>query len=175
MWGNKSKSHNVDTLIAEGTSIKGDLSFEGALFVDGVIEGDIHGTNHEQSVLSVGVHGRIEGNIEAPFVIIFGQVDGDVRVSQKVELKPGARVNGDLYYKIIEMNAGATVNGKMVNLGEPHALEHKPERSEVISEPKVAQSKDTESKTEPKIGDSKSNQKKSDNDMHSNDNEAVRA
>lgn len=26
MWGNKSKSHNVDTLIAEGTSIKGDLT-----------------------------------------------------------------------------------------------------------------------------------------------------
>lgn len=171
MWGNKSKSHNVDTLIAEGTSIKGDLSFEGALFVDGVIEGDIHGTNHEKSVLSVGVHGRIEGNIEAPFVIIFGQVDGDVRVSQKVELKPGARVNGDLYYKIIEMNAGATVNGKMVNLGEPHALEHKPDNSAVVSEPKV---------TEPTIGEGKNSKgstddKNSDQAMRSDDNEAVRA
>ncbi|MCW9027742.1 MAG: polymer-forming cytoskeletal protein [Kangiella sp.] len=175
MWGNKTKSHNVDTLIAEGTSITGDLTFEGALFVDGVIEGDIHGTNHEKSVLSVGVHGRIEGNIESPYVTIFGQVDGDVRVSQKVELKPGAKVNGNLYYKIIEMNAGATVNGKMVNLGEPHALEHKPERSDVISEPKVSEPKNSESKTEPKIGDSKSDQKKSDSALHSNDNEAVRA
>lgn len=169
MWGNKSKSHNVDTLIAEGTSIKGDLSFEGALFVDGVIEGDIHGTNHEKSVLSVGVHGRIEGNIEAPFVIIFGQVDGDVRVSQKVELKPGAKVNGDLYYKVMEMNAGATVNGKMVNLGQPHALEHKPERSEVVSEAKVS-----ESKTDPKIGNEKSDDKKSDKAIHSDDNDVVR-
>ncbi len=161
MWGNKSKSHNVDTLIAEGTSIKGDLTFEGALFVDGVIEGDIHGTNHEQSVLSVGVHGRIEGNIEAPYVIIFGQVDGDVRVSQKVELKPGAKVNGDLYYKVMEMNAGATVNGKMVNLGEPHALEHKPDHSEVVSEAKVSKES--------------SDEKKSENSIHSDDSEAVRA
>ncbi|WP_018623265.1 bactofilin family protein [Kangiella aquimarina] len=161
MWGNKSKSHNVDTLIAEGTSIKGDLTFEGALFVDGVIEGDIHGTNHEKSVLSVGVHGRIEGNIESPYVIIFGQVDGDVRVSQKVELKPGAKVNGDLYYKVMEMNAGATVNGKMVNLGEPHALEHKPDHSEVVSKPKVSKES--------------SDEEKSENSMHSDDNEAVRA
>ncbi|AUD78036.1 hypothetical protein CW740_01765 [Kangiella profundi] len=161
MWGNKSKSHNVDTLIAEGTSIKGDLTFEGALFVDGVIEGDIHGTNHEQSVLSVGVHGRIEGNIESPYVIIFGQVDGDVRVSQKVELKPGAKVNGDLYYKVMEMNAGATVNGKMVNLGEPHALEHKPDHSEVVSKPKVNKESSDENKSEDSI--------------HSDDNEAVRA
>lgn len=161
MWGNKSKSHNVDTLIAEGTSIKGDLTFEGALFVDGVIEGDIHGTNHEQSVLSVGVHGRIEGNIESPYVIIFGQVDGDVRVSQKVELKPGAKVNGDLYYKVMEMNAGATVNGKMVNLGEPHALEHKPDHSEVVSKPKVNKESSGENKSEDSI--------------HSDDNEAVRA
>ncbi len=161
MWGNKSKSHNVDTLIAEGTSIKGDLTFEGALFVDGVIEGDIHGTNHEQSVLSVGVHGRIEGNIESPYVIIFGQVDGDVRVSKKVELKPGAKVNGDLYYKVMEMNAGATVNGKMVNLGEPHALEHKPDHSEVVSKPKVNKES--------------SDKNKSEDSIHSDDNEAVRA
>lgn len=162
MWGNKSKSHNVDTLIAEGTSIKGDLTFEGALFVDGVIEGDIHGTNQEQSVLSVGVHGRIEGNIEAPFVIIFGQVDGDVRVSQKVQLKPGAKVNGNLYYKIIEMNAGATVNGKMVNVGQPHALEHKPDRSEVVSEAKVSREQADEKKSK-------------DETMQSDDNSAVRA
>lgn len=127
MLRKKNKSGNVDTLIADGTCINGDLTFSGALFVDGEIKGEIRGDNESQSVLSIGVHGRVEGNISTPYAIIFGEVDGDVYISEKVDLKPGAKVNGDLYYKVIEMNAGAEVNGKMVVVGDPKALEHKAE------------------------------------------------
>lgn len=127
MRKNKRKSNNVDTLIADGTCINGDMIFSGALFVDGEINGEVKGDSDKQSVLSIGVHGKIEGNISTPYAIIFGQVDGDVYVTEKIDLKPGAKINGDLYYKVIEMNAGAEVNGKMVVVGDPKALEHKVE------------------------------------------------
>ncbi|RDX35272.1 polymer-forming cytoskeletal protein [Kangiella sp. HD9-110m-PIT-SAG06] len=127
MRKNKRKSNNVDTLIADGTCINGDMSFAGALFVDGEINGEVKGDTEKQSVLSIGVHGKIKGNISTPYAIIFGQVDGDVYVTEKIDLKPGAKINGDLYYKVIEMNAGAEVNGKMVVVGDPKALEHKAE------------------------------------------------
>ncbi|GAA0210833.1 hypothetical protein GCM10009123_17750 [Kangiella japonica] len=127
MRRSKRKSDNVDTLIANGTSINGDMSFSGALFVDGEITGEVKGNIEKQSVLSIGVHGKIKGNISTPFAVIFGQVDGDVYVTEKIDLKPGAKINGDLYYKVIEMNAGAEVNGKMVVVGDPKALEHKVE------------------------------------------------
>lgn len=131
MRKNKRKSNNVDTLIADGTCINGDMSFSGALFVDGEINGEVKGDNEKQSVLSIGVHGKIKGNISTPFAVIFGQVDGDVYVTEKIDLKPGAKINGDLYYKVIEMNAGAEVNGKMVVVGDPKALEHKAEEAQV--------------------------------------------
>jgi cytoskeletal protein CcmA (bactofilin family) len=127
MRKSKRKSTNVDTLIADGTSINGDMSFSGALFVDGEITGEVKGDSEKQSVLSIGVHGKIKGNISTPYAVIFGQVDGDVYVTEKIDLKPGAKINGDLYYKVIEMNAGAEVNGKMVVVGDPKALEHKAE------------------------------------------------
>lgn len=135
MWGNKKSSNNVDTLIAEGTCITGNVVFDGALFIDGEIRGDVSCPVESKSVLSIGMHGKIIGDIEAPYVIIFGTVHGDVSVSGKVELKPGSKVVGDLRYKIIEMNAGAEVNGKMIAIGETQALEHKPEE---ISEPAQA-------------------------------------
>lgn len=127
MLKNKRKSTSVDTLIADGTCINGDITFSGALFVDGEITGEIRGDDEQQSVLSIGVHGKVKGNISTPYAVIFGQVDGDVYITEKVDLKPGAKVNGDLYYKVIEMNAGAEVNGKMVVVGDPKALEHKAE------------------------------------------------
>ena len=123
------RKNNVDTLIADGTTINGDMSFSGALFVDGEITGEVKGDIDKHSVLSVGVHGTIKGNISTPYAIIFGQVDGDVYVTEKIDLKPGAKINGDLYYKVIEMNAGAEVNGKMVVVGDPKALEHKAEEA----------------------------------------------
>lgn len=129
MRKNKRKSNNVDTLIADGTCINGDMTFSGALFVDGEINGEVKGDSDKQSVLSIGVHGKIKGNISTPFAVIFGQVDGDVYVTEKIDLKPGAKINGDLYYKVIEMNAGAEVNGKMVVVGDPKALEHKAEEA----------------------------------------------
>lgn len=130
MRKSKRKSNNVDTLIADGTCINGDMSFSGALFVDGEINGEVKGDIEKQSVLSIGVHGKIKGNISTPYAIIFGQVDGDVYVTEKIDLKPGAKINGDLYYKVIEMNAGAEVNGKMVVVGDPKALEHKAEEAQ---------------------------------------------
>ena len=132
MWGNKRKSNNsVDTLIAEGTCINGDISFDGALFIDGEINGNVKCSSDSQSILSVGLHGKINGEIDAPVVVIFGHVNGDVNASEKVELKPGSKVMGDLRYKVIEMNAGAEVNGKMIAIGEPQKLEHMPESSDL--------------------------------------------
>jgi len=58
MRKNKRKSNNVDTLIADGTCINGDMSFSGALFVDGEINGEVKGDIEKQSVLSIGVHGK---------------------------------------------------------------------------------------------------------------------
>lgn len=130
MWGSKKQVNKIDTIIAEGTKVEGDLKMESNLFVDGEVQGNIRSNHSQQALVSIGQNGQVHGDLFAPYVVIFGYVEGDVHASEKVELKPGAKVEGNLYYKVMEMNAGAAVNGKMVAMGEAAQLEHNSQDSQ---------------------------------------------
>jgi cytoskeletal protein CcmA (bactofilin family) len=44
-----------------------------------------------------------------------GSVTGDVRCEERIELAAKAKVNGDVYYNLIEMAMGAEVNGSLLH------------------------------------------------------------
>jgi cytoskeletal protein CcmA (bactofilin family) len=111
----KNKSTNrIDTLIGRHTHIKGDISFSGGLRIDGSIEGNINATGDDASLLTLSDHGSIDGEVRVPNVIINGQVNGNVYASHHVELAPQARINGNLYYRMLEMAMGSEVNGHLI-------------------------------------------------------------
>jgi cytoskeletal protein CcmA (bactofilin family) len=118
--GKKSKSTSVkvDTIIGQQTRIEGDVHFSGGLHVDGRIKGSIIAADGSASVLTVSEHGDIEGDVRVPTVILNGTVTGDVHSEEHVELAAKAKVNGNVYYKLIEMAMGAAVNGSLVHAGE---------------------------------------------------------
>ncbi len=118
----KAKAGAADTLITQGTDITGNIRFSGVLYVDGHVSGDITSDELEMSLLTIGKHGVIEGKVEVPHVIVLGKVVGDVYASEHVELKSSAHVDGDVYYKLIEMAMGAEVNGKLVHREEKQKL-----------------------------------------------------
>lgn len=80
--------------------------------------------------LTVAEHGVIEGEIRAQVVVISGRLDGDVHASEKVELTPSARVNGNVHYQVVEMNAGAQLNGRLIHASAPMAALPAPEADE---------------------------------------------
>lgn len=105
--------HGHDTsLIARGTSLSGDLNFSGALHLDGRIEGNIIGDGSD-AVFTLSEHGHVKGDIHVPHAVINGPVHGNVVVSERLELAQQARISGDLSYNLLEMAAGAQVNGRM--------------------------------------------------------------
>jgi len=114
----KRKSMNVETLIGQNTEIKGDIHFSGGLHIDGVIKGNVVAEEGSASVLRLSEHGRIEGEVRVPTINLNGCVNGDVHASQGVELASHARVNGNVYYQLIEMAMGAEVNGNLVHESE---------------------------------------------------------
>jgi len=96
------------------------------------VEGRIHGKVIAQegasgATLTVAEHGVIEGEIRAQVVVISGRLDGDVHASEKVELTPSARVNGNVHYQVVEMNAGAQLNGRLIHASSPVAALPAPE------------------------------------------------
>ena len=51
-------------------------------------------------------------------------------VGEKVELTPSARVNGNVHYQVVEMNAGAQLNGRLIHASAPMAALPAPEGDE---------------------------------------------
>lgn len=114
LGGKKSKAPHMDTLVGHSTKITGDLHFENGLHVDGLIVGNTL-AEETGSRLSISERGCIEGEVRVPVLILNGTIKGDVYISERLELGQKARVEGDVYYNLIRMEAGATVNGKLVH------------------------------------------------------------
>ena len=114
----KGAGTKVDTIIGQQTRIEGDVHFSGGLHVDGRIKGSIIAADGSASVLTVSEHGEIEGDVRVPTVILNGTVTGDIHAEERIELAPRAKVNGNVYYTLIEMAMGSAVNGSLVHRDE---------------------------------------------------------
>jgi len=110
------------TVIGEGTEVKGGVEFAGALHVEGKVAGDIKGISEDGCALTLGRGGVIEGNLDVPHVVLDGTVIGDIRAAYRAELASGARIEGTVYYNVLEMAQGAEVNGKLLHISEDQAL-----------------------------------------------------
>ena len=106
---------SVDTLIGRQTEILGDVRFSGGMHVDGKIKGKVDTSGDKTSSLSVSETGAIEGDVRVPNIVLNGQVIGDVHAQGKITLAAKARMVGNVYYRILEMEGGAAVNGQLVH------------------------------------------------------------
>ena len=111
----------IDTLIARGCHIEGELTFSGGLRIDGQVSGDIRSDLAGQGYLVLSRTGRICGDISAGHVVIDGQVTGDLHISGRVELLSRARIIGHIHYASLSMQPGATVTGQLCPGGQSDA------------------------------------------------------
>jgi len=113
----------IATLIGAGTSVTGNLEFSGGLHLDGCIVGDILGQPGGMTALTVGTEAVIEGSVAVDNLVLNGKVQGDVVARERVELGAAAQVEGNVSYKVLQMAAGARVNGRLIHQpGGPAAL-----------------------------------------------------
>lgn len=117
MFGKKKgfSGARIDTLIGQGTEISGDLLFSGGLHVDGHVKGNVVAEEGSTAILILSEYGKIEGEVRVPLMVLNGEIFGDVYGSTRVELAPKSRINGSVYYNLIEMSIGAEVNGSLVH------------------------------------------------------------
>jgi cytoskeletal protein CcmA (bactofilin family) len=123
----KRKTTRIDTLIGQNTVVQGDLKFSGGLHIEGLIKGNVIADNDGSSMLQLSEHGRIEGEVSVPYIVLNGEVKGDVRSGVHIELLSNAQVTGNVHYNLIEIAIGAEVNGKLIH----SALAEKPDYESV--------------------------------------------
>ncbi len=106
--------NTIDTLIGAKTDLKGDIVFTGGLRIDGKVRGNITAKGDGNSTLVLSENAVVTGNVTVPHIITNGSIKGNVRAAERIELQPKAEINGDVYYKVIEMALGAVINGNLV-------------------------------------------------------------
>src|SRR5262249_16632207 len=111
----KSKLQRIDTLIGASTRIIGDVQFSGGFHVDGHVKGNVDAPADSGATLSVSDSGVVEGSVAVPNVVLNATVKGDSLAHDRVELGATARVTGNVYYALIEMEMGAEINGKLIH------------------------------------------------------------
>ncbi len=123
------RSKNV-SVIGPTLVIKGELSADEDLVIEGTIEGTIA---HHKKNLTIGKEGRVTANIHASSVLVEGELTGDIHSDGLVSLAKGARVTGDLYCNRLVTEEGARFNGK-IEMAIPSPLKVAPEPEEVEEE-----------------------------------------
>jgi cytoskeletal protein CcmA (bactofilin family) len=101
-----------NTIIGLGSSIRGTLMVSGTLRIDGEFEGDI--LNCER--LEIGEHGVMRADIEVRDAVVLGRVQGNIRALGTLEMKAGARVEGDVAAMTVTMEPGVHFTGRCTML-----------------------------------------------------------
>ena len=96
------------TLISAGTTIKGDLSSNSDLRIDGTVIGNIN----SNAKIVIGSSGVVEGDIFGNNADIVGKISGTIKVKELLQLRGECVVNGNIYAGKLQVEPSATFNGQ---------------------------------------------------------------
>ena len=96
--------------ISSGIKIRGELSGDSDLYIDGDVEGKVRLTNGR---VTVGPNGRVRAEIDARQICIEGAVEGNLKASESVHLGAASRVVGNVLSPRIGVADGAQLSGKI--------------------------------------------------------------
>jgi len=98
------------TLIGRTMTIRGRLSSQENILLNGEIEGDLEIPAHR---LTVGLAGRIRGDVLAAEVVAMGTVEGNVDARQRFAIHAGARMIGNIRTPSVTIEEGAFFKGRI--------------------------------------------------------------
>ena len=104
-------SSRAAACISQGIKIKGELSGNEDLFVDGVVEGKLTLTTN--SCLTVGPNGHVKADVSAREVIVRGKIEGKVTGRDKVQLWSTGQVIGEVQTDRLAIEDGALLRGRV--------------------------------------------------------------
>jgi cytoskeletal protein CcmA (bactofilin family) len=108
IMSNEKTTGNGTTLISAGTTLKGDISSNNDLRIDGTIIGNVTCT----SKIVIGASGNVEGDITGNQADIVGKVSGNIKTKDLVQLRGDCVVKGNVYAGKLQVEPTAIFNGQ---------------------------------------------------------------
>ncbi len=114
----KAKGYNenkVMTIIGPGTRIKGELSSQGTIRIEGLVEGQVQSAD----TIVVQENGKVKADLIGGQVVISGEVHGNVFAHERLEITEQAKVYGDITSPRISIAEGVVFEGKCTMKAPP--------------------------------------------------------
>jgi cytoskeletal protein CcmA (bactofilin family) len=103
------KMASSPTLIGVGTVVVGNLDCEGDLVVGGTVQGD----SSVRGAFTLFDTARWMGKVEARFAVIAGELQGELHVAEKLEIRKSARISGMVTARSVAVAQGAVIEGDL--------------------------------------------------------------
>lgn len=108
MMNEKTNGSSGATLISAGTSLKGDISSNSDLRIDGHIVGNVSSA----AKIVIGASGSVEGDLSGNQADIVGKVSGNIKTKDLLQLRGDCVVNGNVYAGKLQVEPTAIFNGQ---------------------------------------------------------------
>ena len=108
MMNEKTNGSNGATLVSAGTTLKGDISSNSDLRIDGTVIGNVSSS----SKIVIGASGSVEGDISGNQADIVGKVAGNIKTKDLLQLRADSLVNGNVYAGKLQVEPTAIFNGQ---------------------------------------------------------------
>lgn len=106
----------LKTVLTPATVIEGEIQGTGDLH----LEGQFTGTMDIGGLLFIGKEGSFKGEAKAENMVVEGRVDGQIKVSAKIEIRSSGHIQGIIVCQRIAIAEGAFFDGKIkTNKGKP--------------------------------------------------------
>jgi len=107
-------SNKINTLIGKDILITGELKYEGVVHIEATVNGSLVAIKGKDSKLYINKSSVVKGSVDALNVAINGTIHGNVYAHGLIQLGSDAIIKGDIFYKSIEMEVGAKIDGRMI-------------------------------------------------------------
>ncbi|HKY49950.1 MAG TPA: polymer-forming cytoskeletal protein [Candidatus Limnocylindria bacterium] len=111
----------LNALFGPDSQVNGKLRFEGAVQIDGTFNGSIT-TN---DLLIIGERAKIGADISCGSAIVSGEVTGNIKARDSVELHAHARVKGDILSPTLAIDKGAVFDGSSKMAAAPTSFDRR--------------------------------------------------
>ncbi|MCA9521978.1 MAG: polymer-forming cytoskeletal protein [Myxococcales bacterium] len=105
---NRGANETLNALLGKGSEFEGKLTFEGTVRIDGTFSGEIF----TEDKLIVGEGAVVRAQIDAGSVEIHGDVIGDIRANESIELRSPARLKGNIATPALSIDKGVIFDGQ---------------------------------------------------------------
>ena len=114
-------SSEVNALLGRGSEFEGKLTFEGTVRIDGKFAGEIF----SDDTLIIGEGARVKAEINVGHVVIYGEVVGNIKATESIELHEPARLKGNIMAPSLVVDQGVVFDGNCQMATDPEQLQRR--------------------------------------------------